>query len=273
MKKQRKSLHAGILSSSLSVCLLALSPVTADALEPPVPSAGICFGLGVTPYFADVIDGVAGTEVIVSNVGEAVLPDDDLDGFNSVRSSLTVKVFSRTGALQWSSPLLRLFSPDVATIFSGGGIVPDTYTLPGLASNTFASALFLGGQACYGTIYAVEASGQKYLAAAIGFLTQTGTDETTPDDQSRVNIWILNRATGAIEFEHRLRAKGGRILAGFLLSGLGDVDSDNDDELVAVWVKALGGGVYQVFYETYNILNGTLEDKFSYFTSNARTFP
>jgi len=273
MKKYSISRRTGLFVSSLSICILALTPVTADAFEPPPPGVGLCFGFGANPYFADVIDGVAGAEVIVTNVGETVLPDDDVDNLNVVRSSVTVKVFSRTGALQWSSPLLRLFSPDLATVVSGGGFVPDSYFFSGLASNTFSATLFLGSGACYGTAYAVEASGQKYVATAVGFLTQAGTDEANPDDQSRVNVWILNRNTGAIVFEHKIRSKAGRILAGFLISGLGDVDSDNDDELVAVWVKALGNGVYQVFYETYNILNGTLEDKFSYFTSNVRTFP
>jgi hypothetical protein len=141
-----------------------------------------------------------------------------------------------------------------------------------LVSNTFAASLFLGGFTCYGTAYAVEASGNKYIAVVIGFFTQTGADEASGVDQSKADVWILNRQTGAIEFRHQLRRRSGRFLASVTIGGIGDVDSDADDELVAAWVQPFGDGEYKIFYETYNITNGSLEDSFSFFTSNKRVF-
>lgn len=273
MKIRSSVLRAGLLVHGISACWLALMPLTASALEPPLPGAGLCFGFGSNPFFANVIDNVSGEELIVTNITENVLADTDLDGFSAIRSTVTVRVRDRSGAAQWTSDPLRLFSPDVATVIDGGGFVPDSYLLPGLASNTFAAALFLGGATCYGTIYAVEASGNKYLAVVIGFLTQTGTDEATGVDESRANVWILNRDNGNVEHVHTIRKKGGRFLSAIAISGVGNVDGDTDDELVVAWAQPFGNGTYKMLYETYNVLTGTLEETFSFFTNNSRTFP
>lgn len=273
MNKKLSPAAAGLSVSILSVLLLVLTPAKAVAFEPPPFGVGLCFGLGGTePYFADVLDGVSGTEVIVTNINETVFADTDEDGFRSVRSTVIVRLRDRTGALRWSSPQLKLFSPDLATVLDGGGFFPDSYFLPGFVSDSFAANLFFGGVTCYNTAYAVEAAGQKYLAVVIGFFTQTGDDEATGVDESRANVWILNRNTGAVVHEHTVRKRGGRFLAGITLSGIGKVDGDADDELVVVWAQPFGNGSYKLYYETYNILTGALEENFTFFTSNVRKF-
>lgn len=253
-------------------CLLAALSAPASALELPPPGASLCFGFGASPYFADVIDAVPGTELIVMNVGELLLADNDMDDLRALRSSVTVRVLDRSGNIQWSSPLLRLFSKDSAIFLDGGGFVPDSFFFPGIGSDTYAATLFFGGAVCYGSVYAVEASGQKYLAVMIAYLTQSGEDESTAVDESLASVWILNRNTGAIVHQHNLRSKPGRFFAGATISGIGDVDGDSNDELVAAWAQPFGGGTYKMLYETYNVLNGTLEDRFTFFTKNARAF-
>ena len=272
MKKNPTPARAGFLVSIPGLLLLALYPVTGVAFEFPPPGSGLCFSFGSTPYFADVITGVPGKELIVTDITETVLADTDSDGFSVVSTVATVKIFDRSGTVQWRSAKLKLNSPDLATVIPGGGFGPDTYFFPGIFSNSFATTFFLGGFTCYDTVFAVEAGGQKYIAVILGFLAQTGTDEASGVDKSRLNIWILNRDTGAIVHLHKLRPVASKFLSGVFLSGIGEVDGDTDDELVVARTIPRGGGEYKLVYQTYNILNGTLEDKFNLITKNRRVF-
>jgi hypothetical protein len=240
---------------------------TVVAFEFPTPGANLCFSYGSAPYFADVIGGIAGTELIATTVNETVAADTDQDGFSVVRSVQTVQVLDRSGNQQWKSVQLRLNSPDLATAF------PGFYILEGIGSSTPLYPVYAGGFTCYETIFAVEAAGSKYVAVVAGFLTQSGFDEATAVDESRVNVWILDAATGAIVHLHRIRARANRFLGGIFLSGIGGVDGDQDDELVIAWAfPRAGAGAYKIVYETYNILNGTLEDRFNTVVKNTLVF-
>ena len=78
-------------------------------------------------------------------------------------------------------------------------------------------------------------------------------------DLTVVNVWILNPANGNIARLFKLRPKPGRILLPFS-SGLFDIDSDGNTELVLVYVKFIGDVRYDYVYEYYNIVNGQLEN-------------
>ena len=268
MKINSTPARAGLFVSIPALLLLALSPLTAVAFEFPPPGSGLCLSFGTTPYFANVIDAVPGTELIVTDIDETIRADSDSDGFSVVRLQMNVQVLDRSGTVQWRSEKLIISSPDLATVFPGG------YFFPGLFSNTFATTLYLGGFTCYDTVFAVEASGQKYIAVIGGFLTHSGgPDEASAVDESTLNVWILNRDTGAIVFRHKIRPRAKRFLSGVFLSGIGEVDGDTDDELVVAWaIPRPVAGVYKIVYETYNITNGTLEEKFNAFARNTRTF-
>ncbi len=271
MKRKSTPARAGLFATIPGLLLLVLSSPTAIAFEFPAPGAGLCFSFGAGPYFADVLGGVPGTELIVTNISEVVFADNDLDGFSAVKTTVTVSVFDRSGTVQWKSPQLKLTSPDLATVISGGGFVPDTYYFPGLVSNTFATVLYFGGFTCYQTAFAVEAGGKKYVAVVAGFLIQTGADEASGVDKSKLNVWILDGDTGAIVHLHKIRPVANKFLSAVFLSGITGVDGDSDDELIVARANR-GDGKYKLLYKTYNILNGALEDKFTVTNKNTRVF-
>lgn len=260
------------LSLAAPFLLLTLTPQAGLAFEPPPPGTSLCLSIGTAPFFADVTNGSAGNEIVVTNIREQVLADADADDFSVVRSEVNVQLLDRTGSQIWRSAPLILFSPDLATVISGGGFVPDTYFFPSITALSLNTIFFSGGFTCYGTAFAVEAGGQKYVATSTGFIAQTGDDEFTGADESRVNIWILNPDTGAVVHEHRLRPRAGRFLSTITLSGIGPIDGDADDELVVGWVEPRGNGSYKLRYETYNILTGVLEESFSVFSRDTRVF-
>lgn len=259
-------------SLATPLLLLASTPQAGLAYEPPPDGTNLCLSLGTAPFFADVTNAAAGTEIVVTNIRETVLADADADDLSVVRSEVNVQLLDRTGSQIWRSDPLIVFSPDLATVISGGGIVPDTYFFPSITALTFNTFFFSGGFTCYGTAFAVEAGGQKYVATTTGFIAQTGDDELTGVDESRVNVWILNAATGAVVHEHRLRPRAGRFLSTITLSGIGPIDGDADDELVVGWVEPRGNGAYKLRYETYNILTGALEENFDVFSRDTRVF-
>jgi hypothetical protein len=271
MTNKHGSVFAGLPALVSAICLYALAPADALAFDPPPPGTNLCLSVGTNPFFADVT-GTAGSELVVTSIQETIQADADMDDLSVVRAAVSVQVLNRTGGEEWRSDKLILFSPDLATVLLGGGLFPDTYFFPGLTSNTFNTLLFSGGYTCYGTAFAVEANGSKYLAVAIGFIAQDGDDESTGVDESRVNVWILNGDDGSTVHVHELRPRGGRYLSAVTLSGIGPVDSDADDDLVAAWVVPLGDGGYKLRYETYNILTGVLEDKFDVFTKDTRVY-
>jgi len=271
MKRKSTPARAGLFATIPGILLLVLSPLTAVAFEFPTPGTGLCFSFGAGPYFADVIGEVPGTELIVTNIGEVIFADTDSDGFSAVKTTATVRVFDRSGTVQWKSPDLKLTSPDLATVISGGGIVPDSYFFPGLASNTFATTFYLGGFTCYNTVFAVEAGGKKYVAVVAGFLIQTGVDEASGADKSKLNVLILDGDTGAIVHVHKIRPVKNKFLSAIFLSGIGGVDGDSDDELIVARANR-GDGKYRLQYKTYNILNGAAEDQFTVFNKNTRVF-
>ena len=271
MKRISTPARAGLFATIPSLLLLMLSPLTALAFEFPPPGAGLCFSFGAGPYFADVIGGVPGTELIVTNIAEVVLADTDFDGLSAVKTTVTVVVYDRSGTEQWKSPPLKLTSPDLATVVSGGGFGPDTYFFPGLVSNSFATTFYIGGFSCYETVFAVEAGGKKYVAVVAGFLIQTGNDEASGRDMSRLNVWILDGDTGAIVHVHKIRPVARQFLSAVFLSGIGGVDGDSDDELIVVRANR-GDGTYKLQYRTFNILNGAAEEKFTVTNKNTRVF-
>ena len=272
MTEKRRSIFAGLPALAFALCPYVLVPSEALAFEPPAAGTNLCLSVGTNPFFADVTDAAAGSELVVTSIQETILADDNMNDLSVVRAAVTVQVLNRTGGEEWRSDKLILFSPDLATVVPGLGIVPDSYYFPGLTSNTFNTYLFSGGYTCYGTAFAVQANGNKYLAVAIGFLAQTGDDESTGVDESRVNVWILDATDGSIVYVHQLRPRAGRFLSTLGLSGIGPVDNNADDDLVAAWVVPLGDGGYKLRYETYNILTGTLEDKFDVFTKDTRVY-
>ncbi len=262
-----KPARAGWFISFSAFVILALSPPSAVAFEFPAPGTSVCFSYGSGPYFADVIGGIAGAELIITTVNETVSADTDQDGFSVVRSVQTVQVVDRSGNQQWKSEQLKLNSPDLANVFPGG------YFFQGFASTTPLYPAYAGGFSCYETIFAVEASGSKYIAVVAGFLAQSGFDEATGTDESRMNVWILDAETGATVHVHTIRARANRFFGGIFLSGIGGVDNDQDDELVVAWVfPRPNAGTYKIVYEIYNILNGNLEQRFNTAIKNTLVF-
>ena len=271
--------NSKVFKSCFSVCLTLFmllfgTSQTSLAFEPPAYGPSLCLGVGTNPFFADVSDANPGSELVLTNITEQILADTNQNDMSVVRAAVSVQILDRTGSQVWRSEPLVLFSPDQATVIPATPpFIPEaTYFFPGIISNTFNTFLFAGGQTCYGTAYAVQAGGQKYLAVAVGFMVQTGDDEATGVDETRVNVWILNRNTGAVVYEHRLRPRAGRFLSTIGLSSIAPVDADADDELVAAWVVPLGNSNYKLRYETYNILTGALEESFDAFTKDSRIF-
>lgn len=266
MKKNSKSKRFAsvVIAAALTTASLVSEP--AHAYEPPTPGVGACFGVGASPYFADVIPAIAGNELVVMTVVETVEADADTDGFRQVFGTARVKVVDRLGNVVWTSPPLRLRGPDTATVAA------DTYFMSGFGSETFAASLFIGGPTCYGSAFAIEAGGQDYLAVMIGFMSQTGADPDTGEDESKINIWILDPASGAIVFVHALRPRLNRYLMGISLTGAGLVDGDANDELVVAYARPTGNGNHTINVDTLNILTGALEDRFVTTMRNTRIF-
>ena len=249
----------------LQVAMLCGLADPAAAFTPPAYSANGCYGFGAEPYFADVVASTPGNELVVMNVDETIKADTDMDGLSEVLAEVVVKVVDRAGTVLWTSSTLAIKSSDAANVLF------DQYILNALASDTFAATLFVGGLPCYGSAFAVDASGQQYLAVIAGFMTQSGNDIATGVDESKLNVWILDRDTGAVVYTHTIRPRADKYLMAISLTGVGPVDGDADDELVVSWAIPTDVGKYTILTETYNILTGAMEDRFQAFMRNTRT--
>ena len=264
MKETSIYRRAGALVVGVAIVSATLPVTTVRAFEFNQSGIGICLPLSTAPYFANVVDSVPGQELVVMNLDETIKLDGDIDGFSEIQAELRVKVVDRSGSVLWTSPVLPIRSPDTATALG------DQYFFSTVPDTSSANLVF-GGIPCYGSAFGVEAGGSKYMAVSAGFMTQTGIDLETGVDETKINVWILDRDTGAIVAQHNIRPRNDKYLIALSLDGIGLIDGDADDELALSWAIPTGDGRFTILTETYNILTGIMEDRFNAFMRNTRT--
>lgn len=209
----------------------------------------ICLGPAEGPVLAN-IDGDAKLEILRPNITSTILQDVDTDNLAEADLEVSVKALEQNGNEKWNRKSLTIKTNDVAMAnpFFGAVLVGVTYQPPDqmlglLGFNT--ECLGLG---------VAEVGNKKYVMVSLGIAAVEGMG-TTYEDFTKINVWILDAATGAVVHKHTIRPRTNRMWVDFS-SGVFDVDGDGDDELVSIYAKLTSEEQIEWKALVFNLLTG-----------------
>jgi len=249
-----KAFHRAVLLHN-RLPLPLLERVVEDYIVSIAPSDDKALGLGSlclsmpnTPPTPLHIADTGSPLVITMTMNTTVLAEME-DGQRKLRHQAIMTAKDGAGALVWRRTFL-LKSKGIATVIPG---VPG-YQFGKFFQNTnTVSPVLLFNSECMG-LGVAESAGQKYVMFALGTQAANGTPAIGEDD-SLVNIWVLNKNTGQDVRVFRPRAQISRYFLPFT-SGVYDIDNDSSDELVLIFAKFVGTERYDFVIEVYNLKTG-----------------
>lgn len=219
--------RAALAMMSLSVFTLPAHAIDLEPLGVPICLSGTTSLFGLAG--AEEVDGTPGVEYIELGQTTDLGLDDDFDGLVPAYQELRIRLRDGDGSSLWIKTL-SLTSEDVAAAFSGF----NSLTIGTLFDPTgFNGFSFVPVNAVCANVNVLDAGGNKVVAVTIGTVAMQG-DLSGVTDLSRVNVWILEAATGNVLATHKIRPRGGRYLMA-LESSFADVDGDGSDEIVAAY--------------------------------------
>jgi hypothetical protein len=190
----------------------------------------LCSGPVVGPALAN-LDGGDEAELLVPNLVTTLQQDADVDGLAEVDQKLSLKAFDQNGAQLWVRQNLTTISNDVAIAqpFLDTVLIGTVFDVPDRMLG-----LFTFGIECF-NVGVAQVGANRYVTVAVGISAAEGNPQTG-QDLTKINVWVLNAATGAVVFKHTIRPRGSRFWSA-VSSGVFDPDGDGDDELVSVYAK------------------------------------
>lgn len=231
MNEHHSRRHVGVRGLLIAVTLCVSGPAAAQGVFfDGLTYIPLCIGPVVGPVLAN-IDGTDEAELLVPNSVTTLMPDDNTNGLASADQKLTIKAFNQNGTELWVRKNLTTVSNDVAVAqpFLDTVLVGTLFEVPDRMLGLFG----IGIECLY--VGAAQVGNTRYVTVAIGISAAEGNLQTG-QDLTKVNVWVLNAATGAVVFKHTIRPRGSRFWSA-VSSGIFDPDGDGDDELVSVYAK------------------------------------
>jgi hypothetical protein len=212
---------------------------------------GALCGAPNTPPAAIHVTDAGGLRLLTPIMNTTLLLENE-NGLRKLQHKMVLKMVHSNGNTVWSRTLSvksqGLFVPNPPGFMPGVFFQPDSTVSP----------IFPFNSECMG-LGVAEKSGTSYITVALGTAAANG-NPTAGEDKSTINVWVLDRNSGAVLKVFRPRPKVNRYLLPFT-SGVFDVDNDGDSELLLVYGIFVGNDRYDFVYEYYDLLTGTLENR------------
>jgi len=263
MISTRKSSPCGLLGLVATVALTLSGPAAAQGVFfDGLTYIPLCIGPSIGPVLAN-LDGDDLAEILVPNVVVTIQPDGDTDGLAEVDQKVSLKAFEQNGNEKWFRQNLTTLSNDVviAQPFVDLLLVGTTFEVPARMLG-----LFTLGVECI-SVGVAEVNGKRYVTVAVGISAAEG-DPQNGEDLSKINLWVLDAATGVVVFKHTIRPRGSRFWS-TISSGVFDPDGDGNDEFVSVYAKLNSEETIEWKAFIFDLLNGQKERDVIFFQRNS----